>query len=84
MHNVYSIREFAAPSTPIILLDKDSQAVYTTLEQLLPMSFGPDDLNGHRRRQQQQQQQQHQQHQQQQQQQQQQQAAAAGGEDGGH
>lgn len=50
---VCSIREFAALSIPVILLSKEGQPSYTTLEQLLPMSFGPDDLNGHRRAQQQ-------------------------------
>lgn len=47
-----SMREFAILSMPVILLDKDCRPVYTTLEQLLPMSFGPEDLNGNRRGQQ--------------------------------
>lgn len=32
------------PSTPILMYDKDNHSVVMTLEQLLPMSFGPDQL----------------------------------------
>ncbi|VEU19640.1 DEKNAAC100689 [Brettanomyces naardenensis] len=41
------IREFSSPnlSLPIIMLDKDgSEFVLMTIGQLLPLSFGPDDL----------------------------------------
>ncbi|KAL9536285.1 Cytidine deaminase [Sphaerulina musiva] len=38
------IREFCEPSTPILMYDKDNHSVVMTLEQLLPMSFGPDQL----------------------------------------
>ncbi|KAI5850428.1 cytidine deaminase-like protein [Morchella snyderi] len=39
------IREFASLETPIFMYDKNGEYVVRTLEQLLPMSFGPDDLN---------------------------------------
>jgi len=39
------IREFAALNTPIYLCDKDKIAKIVTLEELLPLSFGPDHLN---------------------------------------
>lgn len=40
------IREFATPNTPIYLCDSQTKQVVqtTTLEQLLPQSFGPDHL----------------------------------------
>ncbi|KAF6236605.1 hypothetical protein HO173_005386 [Letharia columbiana] len=40
------IREFCPLSTPIFMYDKDGNRVVKTLEQLLPMSFGPEDLKG--------------------------------------
>ncbi|KAF2718826.1 cytidine deaminase [Polychaeton citri CBS 116435] len=38
------IREFCELSTPIMMFDKDGRSTTLTLEQLLPMSFGPDQL----------------------------------------
>ncbi|KAM0714873.1 hypothetical protein Q7P37_009337 [Cladosporium fusiforme] len=38
------IREFCDPSTPILMYDKTGKYTVMTLEQLLPMSFGPDSL----------------------------------------
>jgi cytidine deaminase len=40
------IREFAAPDTPIYLIDANSEKIVDTLtiEQLLPKSFGPNHL----------------------------------------
>ncbi|KAK8205268.1 hypothetical protein M8818_004980 [Zalaria obscura] len=38
------IREFCEPSMPIMMYDKEGKYVVMTLEQLLPMSFGPDKL----------------------------------------
>ncbi|KXT04634.1 hypothetical protein AC578_2097 [Pseudocercospora eumusae] len=38
------IREFCELNTPILMYDKDGKSVVMTLEQLLPMSFGPDKL----------------------------------------
>lgn len=40
------IREFASDSFPIVMLNGDgSRCVIRTLGELLPMSFGPDDLS---------------------------------------
>ncbi|KAG6080312.1 hypothetical protein E4U16_000459 [Claviceps sp. LM84 group G4] len=41
---VDSIREFCKLSMPIYMFDKDGNHVVKTLEELLPMSFGPEDL----------------------------------------
>lgn len=38
------IREFAPLSLPIIMLDKDGNAITKTLNDLLPLSFGPEHL----------------------------------------
>ncbi|PTB64463.1 cytidine deaminase, partial [Trichoderma citrinoviride] len=38
------IREFCTMQTPIIMFDKNSDYVVMTVDQLLPMSFGPDAL----------------------------------------
>ncbi|KAG6041412.1 hypothetical protein E4U41_004510 [Claviceps citrina] len=38
------IREFCSLSMPIYMFDKDGYHAMRTLEELLPMSFGPDDL----------------------------------------
>ncbi|KAG6003965.1 hypothetical protein E4U21_001545 [Claviceps maximensis] len=38
------IREFCKLSMPIYMFDKDGNHVVKTLEELLPMSFGPEDL----------------------------------------
>ena len=38
------IREFAAPDTPILIAAPDTLVASYTLEQLLPDSFGPDNL----------------------------------------
>ena len=38
------LREFAAPHTPIYICDEASVRETKTLEALLPMSFGPDNL----------------------------------------
>ncbi|KAM0802441.1 cytidine deaminase [Usnea florida] len=40
------LREFCPLSTPIFMYDKSGACVLKTLEQLLPMSFGPEDLKG--------------------------------------
>ncbi|KAK6541039.1 hypothetical protein TWF694_008418 [Orbilia ellipsospora] len=39
------IREFCDLNTPIFMWDKDGQYLVMTLEQLLPMSFGPEQLH---------------------------------------
>ncbi|RDW71418.1 hypothetical protein BP6252_07981 [Coleophoma cylindrospora] len=39
-----SIREFCELDTPIIMFDKDAKYVILKLEQLLPLSFGPEAL----------------------------------------
>lgn len=41
-----SIREFCPLDMPIFMFDKDGKYVVKTLEDLLPMSFGPKDLKG--------------------------------------
>ncbi|KAK4042554.1 cytidine deaminase-like protein [Parachaetomium inaequale] len=38
------IREFCDLSVPIIMFDKDSNFVVMKLEELLPLSFGPDNM----------------------------------------
>ncbi|KAJ4860560.1 cytidine and deoxycytidylate deaminase zinc-binding region domain-containing protein [Trichoderma breve] len=38
------IREFCSLQTPVIMFDKNSDYVVMTIEQLLPMSFGPEAL----------------------------------------
>ena len=38
------MREFCSLKTPIIMFDKNEKYVTKTLEELLPMSFGPEDL----------------------------------------
>ncbi|GAM91432.1 hypothetical protein ANO11243_094820 [Dothideomycetidae sp. 11243] len=38
------INEFATATTPIIMFDKEGKWVVMTVEQLLPMGFGPDQL----------------------------------------
>ncbi len=38
------IREFAAPGTPILICDQDGLKAQFTLGELLPESFGPDNL----------------------------------------
>ncbi|CAK1355416.1 Cytidine deaminase [Cercospora beticola] len=38
------IREFCETSVPILMYDKDGKSTVMTLEQLLPMSFGPEKL----------------------------------------
>ncbi|KAK4507969.1 hypothetical protein PRZ48_001704 [Zasmidium cellare] len=38
------IREFCELNMPILMYDKDGKSVVMTLEQLLPMSFGPEKL----------------------------------------
>ncbi|PTB46633.1 uncharacterized protein TrAFT101_003917 [Trichoderma asperellum] len=38
------IREFCTQQTPVIMFDKNSDYVVLTVDQLLPMSFGPDAL----------------------------------------
>ncbi|KFA66556.1 hypothetical protein S40285_00683, partial [Stachybotrys chlorohalonatus IBT 40285] len=38
------MREFCSPSVPIIMFDKNDDFVVLTMEQLLPMSFGPENL----------------------------------------
>ena len=40
------LREFAAPSTPIHVANRDGIRATFTLEQLLPHSFGPENLTG--------------------------------------
>jgi hypothetical protein len=39
------IREFCRDEMPIYMYDKDGQFVVRTLGELLPMSFGPGDLD---------------------------------------
>lgn len=39
------IREFCDPSTPIYMFNKDGEYKMMTLDELLPMSFGPDSLH---------------------------------------
>ncbi|KAK4136490.1 cytidine deaminase [Trichocladium antarcticum] len=39
-----SIREFCDLTVPIIMFDKDSNFVVMTLDELLPLSFGPESL----------------------------------------
>ncbi|KAI5780285.1 cytidine deaminase-like protein [Peziza echinospora] len=39
-----AIREFAEPSMPIFMYDKNGDYIVMTLDQLLPNSFGPDSL----------------------------------------
>ena len=39
-----SIREFCELSTPVYMFDKDGNFMVMKLEQLLPLSFGPDAL----------------------------------------
>ncbi|KAK5127147.1 hypothetical protein LTR85_008507 [Meristemomyces frigidus] len=38
------IREFCELNTPVLMYDKDGKSTVMTLEQLLPMSFGPEKL----------------------------------------
>ncbi|PKY00185.1 cytidine deaminase [Aspergillus campestris IBT 28561] len=38
------MREFATPSFPIYMYDKDGNYTVTTMGEILPNSFGPDDL----------------------------------------
>ncbi|KAF4547599.1 Cytidine deaminase-like protein [Elsinoe fawcettii] len=38
------INEFCEANTPVIMFDKDGKFVVMTIEQLLPMGFGPDQL----------------------------------------
>jgi cytidine deaminase len=38
------LREFAAPDTPILVADRERVRSQFTLDQLLPMSFGPEHL----------------------------------------
>jgi len=38
------IREFCDPETPIFMFDKNGAFIIMTLEELLPMSFGPEAL----------------------------------------
>lgn len=40
------IREFCEPNTPIFMLNVDGEYTVKTLEELLPMSFGPESLGG--------------------------------------
>ncbi|MEL7468854.1 MAG: cytidine deaminase [Pseudomonadota bacterium] len=40
------IREFAAPETPILIVGRDRLLARFTLGELLPESFGPDNLKG--------------------------------------
>ncbi|SCU96790.1 LAFA_0G08130g1_1 [Lachancea sp. 'fantastica'] len=43
-----AIREFASLKLPIVMLNGDgSKCVVKTLQELLPMSFGPEDLDTH-------------------------------------
>ena len=39
------IREFAAPDTPVLICDDTGERARFTLDQLLPESFGPDNLD---------------------------------------
>ena len=38
------LREFAAPETPVLVADREKVRARFTLEQLLPASFGPENL----------------------------------------
>jgi cytidine deaminase len=38
------LREFAAPETPVIIANRDGVRARFTLAQLLPESFGPENL----------------------------------------
>jgi cytidine deaminase len=38
------LREFAAPDTPVLVADRDRVRASFTLEELLPHSFGPENL----------------------------------------
>ena len=38
------IREFAKPDTPVLICDVNGEQARFTLDQLLPSSFGPDNL----------------------------------------
>jgi cytidine deaminase len=38
------LREFAAPDTPVLIADRERVRAQFTLEQLLPHSFGPENL----------------------------------------
>ena len=40
------IREFATPDTPVLIAGRDSLITAFTLAELLPESFGPDNLEG--------------------------------------
>ena len=40
------IREFATPDTPVLIAGRDSLIATFTLAELLPESFGPDNLEG--------------------------------------
>lgn len=40
------VREFAAPSTPVYACGPDGVRAVFTMEQLLPTSFGPENLKG--------------------------------------
>lgn len=40
------IREFCAPATPIYMYDKNNKPTMKTIGELLPMSFGRNDLDG--------------------------------------
>jgi cytidine deaminase len=40
------IREFAGPATPIRVADRNGIRATFTLEELLPHSFGPENLEG--------------------------------------
>lgn len=39
------LREFASPQTPIVICGEDGERARFTLAELLPMSFGPDNLS---------------------------------------
>lgn len=39
------IREFCPLTLPVYMYDKEGQYVMKTLDELLPMSFGPGDLD---------------------------------------
>ena len=41
-----AIREFCEPSMSVLMYDKHGRFVVMTVEQLLPMSFGPESLLG--------------------------------------
>lgn len=40
------MREFCLPSMPILMYGGDGKFTFMTMEQLLPNSFGPEDLEG--------------------------------------